>query len=210
MSVGERLYVVTDRRLGDLPGLVARALAGVPRGSALVQLREKDLEGRPLFELATALRRVTALQGARLLVNDRLDVALACDADGVHLPENGLPVAEARALAPPGFLLGASAHDAETAAEKARQGADLIALGPVWETPSKVGLGPPIGLSAVREAVQRVGEAAVIFAIGGVDSADRARGAFEAGAHGVAAIRAVLAADDPAEGARSLLGEERA
>ena len=94
----ERLLLITDRRLGDPVRQVARALAGLPRGAALVMLREKDLEGRQLFELARALREVTRDAAARLVVNDRIDVALAAGADGAHLPEDGLPIAVARAL----------------------------------------------------------------------------------------------------------------
>ena len=200
----ERLLLVTDRRLGDPTSLVARALEGVPRGRVLVQLREKDLEGRALFELAAALREVTRRAGARLLVNDRMDVALACGADGVHLPEDGLPVAEARALAPPGFVVGASSHDPQSAAAKARAGADLVTIGPIWETPSKAAYGAPLGLEAVSRAAAALEGRAALFAIGGIDGPARAAEARRAGAHGVAAIRAVFAAADPSAAARAL------
>jgi thiamine-phosphate pyrophosphorylase len=198
--------LVTDRRLGDPVELVGRALAGVPAGTALVQLREKDLEGRALFELAAALREVTRRAGARLLVNDRLDVALACGADGVHLPEDGLPVGEARALVPRELLVGASAHDAGAAGAKARAGADLVTIGPIWDTPSKAAYGPSLGVAAIARAAAAVDGRAALFAIGGVETAARADEARRAGAHGVAAIRAVFAASDPAAAARSLLG----
>jgi len=200
----ERLYLVTDRHLGDVPSQTARALAGLAPGTALVQLREKDLDGRALHELAVALLAVTRPAGARLLVNDRLDVALACGANGVHLPEDGLPVADARALAPPGFLVAASAHDPEGAAAKSRAGAELVTIGPIWETPSKAGMGAPLGVDAIARAVGAVGGRAAVFAIGGVETPERAAAARRAGAQGVAAIRAVFGAGDPGAAAQRL------
>jgi thiamine-phosphate pyrophosphorylase len=139
------------------------------------------------------------------LVNDRLDVALACGADGAHLPDDGLPIAEARALAPPGFLLGASAHGADDALAKARAGADLVTLGPIWDTPSKAGYGPPLGLEPLRRAAAGLGAGTALFAIGGVDSPARASEARRAGAHGVAVIRAAVGAADPGAASRALL-----
>jgi thiamine-phosphate pyrophosphorylase len=183
--------LVTDRRLaGDVVAVVAAALAAVPAGSTLVQLREKDLGGRDLVALARAL---VAL-GARVLVNDRVDVALAAGAAGVHLPEDGMTVAEARALLPRGALVGASLHSAEAAA---RCDADVVVLGPIWDSPGK----RACGVDVLREAAR----ARPVFAIGGID-ASRAGAARAAGAAGVAVIRAVMAAEDPGAAAAALLG----
>jgi thiamine-phosphate pyrophosphorylase len=191
----ERLMIVTDRRLGDVVGLVERALAGVRPGTVLVQLREKDLGGRALHELALRVRDVTRRAGARLVINDRVDVALAVGADGVHLPEAGLDVEDVRRIAP-GLLVGASVHDAEGA--RRRSGADYLVAGAVWEVPGK----PAIGLDGLRAIIEAA--ASPVIAIGGIDLA-RADQALAAGAHGVAAIRAVLAARDPASQAAALV-----
>lgn len=201
--VAERLLLITDRRLGDMPAQVARALAGVPRGVALVQLREKDLEGRALYELARAVRAITTQAGARLVINDRVDVALAVGADGVHLPEDGLSVADARALLGAGRLVGASTHAAATARARLAEGADLVTLGPIWETPSKAGMGAPLGTAALAGLAGAAG----VFALGGIDGPPRAREARQAGAHGIAVIRGVFAAADPGRAAAGLVAE---
>jgi len=196
--VRERLLIVTDRRLapgGDLAALLARALAGVRPGTVLVQLREKDLGGRALHDLARAVLEVTRRAGARLVINDRLDVALAVGADGVHLPEEGLTLADARRLAP-ALLLGASVHSPEGAGS--RSGADYLVAGPVWDAPGK----PGIGVKAFSAIVQAARPP--VFAIGGIDVA-RADAALGAGAHGVAVIRAVMEAADPAAEAAALV-----
>ena len=197
----ERLLVITDRRLvpgGALAEHLAAMLDGMPTEFVLVQLREKDLLGRELFSLAATVREVTARHGVRMLVNSRLDVALAVGADGVHLPEDGIPVAAARALLGPRLLVGASAHGAARAKELRAAGADLVTLGPVWATPSKAAYGPPLGLGPITAA----GSA---FALGGVDSPARAAAAVTGGAVGVAVMRTLMTALDPAITARGLL-----
>src|SRR5688572_9010411 len=155
--------VVTDRRAAEAHGrevvdVVARALAGLPSGGALVQLREKDLPARELLQLARALIEVAHERRCLLLVNDRIDVALAAGADGVHLPESGLPIAAARRLSHPGrFLVGTSVHSADAAGAAARDGADLIVCGPVWDTPSKRASGHgPIGPAELGAAARAI------------------------------------------------------
>lgn len=211
MDLG-RLILVTDRGQADgrdLIDVVDAALAALPPASAIVQLREKDLVPRDLYALARRLLEVTHRHRCPLLVNDRIDVALAAGADGVHLPEKGLPIAVARRLGRPGsFTLGVSVHGADAAGAAARDGADLIVCGPIWDTPSKRGLGEPLGeavLAQAQRAILGAGAAARLYAIGGVTSPERAQAAVRAGAHGVAVVRGVMAAPDPAEGARALL-----
>lgn len=180
-----RALLITDRRLApghDPVALVERVLAAAPPGEVMVQLREKDLDGGPLLALARRLRQVTAARGALLLINDRLDVALAAGADGVHLPERGLEVATARALAP-ALLVGLSTHSPAAAAAAA---ADYVLLGPVWSTPSKTA---PLGLAALTEAARALAGRIPLYAVGGAGAPDQARAAREAGAHGIAAIR---------------------
>lgn len=176
------------------------ALAAAPPGTVAVQLREKDLDGGPLYRLAVSLREITARHGASLLVNDRLDVALAAGADGVHLPSGGLPVAEVRRHFPRG-LVGVSTHSPAEVARARAEGADFAVFGPVFDTPSKRPYGPPVGIGALGEAA-RCG--LPVYALGGVD-AGRVPEVSAVGAAGVACIRAVLAAPDPAGAVARLL-----
>lgn len=202
-AVGFRLYLVTDRRatLGrPLPELVETCLAA---GLGAVQLREKDLPVRDLLGLAGALRRATVARGARLLVNDRLDVALAVGADGGHLPGDGLAADDARRVLGPGALIGVSTHAVAEAEAAAAGGADFLVFGPVYETPAKRVFGPPQGLTALEAVCRRV--PVPVFAIGGL-SAARVGEARRAGAAGIAVIRALLAARDPGAATRALLG----
>jgi len=189
------LHLVTDRTAcPDLPARLAAALAGAPPGRVAVHLREKDLPGGALLALGWPLLEVCRRRGARLLVNDRLDVALALGADGVHLPAAGVPPAEARRLLGPAALIGVSCHGAAEV-ERARQGgASFATFSPVWDTPSKRSYGPPQGLEALAAAA-RLG--LPLVALGGVDPENAAQ-AYGAGASGVAAIRAWLAGPDPA------------
>jgi thiamine-phosphate pyrophosphorylase len=193
---------VTDRRATagrPLTEVVERCLgAGLPA----VQLREKDLAGVELLDLARALRGLTARHGARLLVNDRVDVALAVDADGVQLPEAGLPPAAARALVGPARLLGVSTHSTGSLEAAQEAGADFVLFGPVYDTPHKRAWGAPQGTAALAAACRRAN--VPVLAIGGV-TAGRVPELSEAGAAGVAVIRALLEADDPAGATRDLL-----
>jgi len=198
-----RLYLITDRHATagrPLPDVVAAALAGIPAdgpapADVAVQLREKDLSGRALAEVARALRAVTEAAGARLYINDRIDVALAVGADGVHLGGGSLDAGTAAGIAP-GLAIAVSVHSAaEVAALRAAAG-DRIAfalLGPIRDTPSKRRYGDPLGEAAVTGAA-RTG--IPIVAVGGIEPG-HVRAMRAAGAHGVACIRAVMAAADP-------------
>jgi thiamine-phosphate pyrophosphorylase len=194
-----RLVLVTDRRATggrDLTLVVERALgAGLPA----VQLRDKDLPGRALWALAERLRAATLRAGALLFVNDRVDVAVAVGADGVHLGEASLAVDVARTLLPPGVLVGESTH---TVAAAAASHADFVFFGPVHETPEKRAFGAPQG--EARLALATRAARVPVVAIGGID-AGNAAAARGHGAHGVAVVRAILAADDPAAATRALL-----
>jgi thiamine-phosphate pyrophosphorylase len=201
-----RLTLVTDRRATagrPLTEVIAAALAGVggsgvAPGEVAVQLREKDLPGRALTELARALRALTAAAGVALYVNDRLDVALAVGADGVHLGGGSLAAADLARVAP-GLAIGASAHGPadvaalRAAADDARGAFAYVLLGPIRDTPSKRRFGPPLGEAALAAAAT-IG--LPLIAIGGVTPND-VPALLAAGARGVACIRAVLGADDP-------------
>lgn len=195
------VYLVTDRAAtGGRPLLdvVAAALRG---GIGAVQLRERDLPARQLLGLAADLRALTRTHGAALLINDRIDVALACGADGVHLPASSFAVGDARALLGPARLIGVSTHSVDEVARAAAAGADFAVLGPIFATPSKQRYGAPLGLAALRTA--RGQKAMPLFGIGGIEphNADEVRGT---GATGVAVIRAVLSNDDPEAAVRRL------
>ena len=193
------LVLVTDRNATegrDLGDVVAAALDA---GLLAVQLRDRDLPGRPLLALAERLRLLTARAGALLLVNDRVDVAVAAGADGVHLGGASMPVDVARRLLPPGALVGVSTH---AVPEVAAATADFAFFGPVHATPSKAAFGPPQGVARLREAVAvaRI----PVLAIGGI-TRPHIPDLRAAGAAGVAVIRAILSADDPGSATRALL-----
>lgn len=170
-----------------------------------LQLREKDLGGRALYRRAQALVQLARSSGAVVLVNDRADVARAAGAAGVHLPEAGLDVRDARSVLGAGALIGRSVHG--PAALASARGADFVVFGPVYETPSKVRYGPPQGLARLAAVCERAGELPVL-AIGGV-TADRIDEVVAAGAAGVAVVSAVLRASDPGAAARSLIAALR-
>jgi thiamine-phosphate pyrophosphorylase len=196
------VHLVTDRALvPDLAAHLDALLRGLAPGRVAVHLREKAMGGAALLSLATALGRVCRRHRQLLLINQRLDVALACEADGVHLPASAVGPAEARRLLGPGALIGVSCHRADEVARAQAGGADYASFGPVWATPSKLGYGAPVGLEALREA-SRLG--LPLVALGGLEPA-LAPLAFSAGAAGVAAIRAWLAGPDPAGAVRAML-----
>jgi len=186
------LCLITDRqRCGEssLEDVVSEAIKG---GVNLIQLREKDLPTGELLALAMRLREVTRGR-AILVINDRLDVAQAAGADGVHLPENGLPVAIARWLLGQHTLIGRSVHSEEAAAEAEQAGADYVQLGTIYATESKPDA-KPAGPDLVRKVSAAV--AIPVLAVGGV-RAENAAEVIEAGAFGASVISAIQGADDP-------------
>jgi thiamine-phosphate pyrophosphorylase len=178
---------------------VDEALSGVPPGGAAVQLREKDLEALPLFRFAEALREVTARHRALFFVNERVDIARAVGADGVHLPGRSFRVKEVRGLFP-AALVGVSTHRAAEVKLAAHEGADFAVLGPIFDTPSKRAYGPPVGTDALREAAAFE---LPVFAVGGITEA-RAAEVLQGGAFGVACIAAVLGTEQPRAAAAAL------
>jgi thiamine-phosphate pyrophosphorylase len=200
-QLGFRLYLITDRGAAARPPaeIVEECLEA---GLRAVQLREKDLEARALLAMAESLREVTRSHGARLLINDRADVALAAGADGVQRTHASLPVSVLRAITPAGFLIGASAHSIAEAREAVEQGADFVVFGPVYDTPSKRRYGPPQGLRALGAVAAAVSRP--VLAVGGITPA-RATEALAAGAAGVAVIGAIYGAARPADATKAFL-----
>jgi thiamine-phosphate pyrophosphorylase len=200
-QLGFSLCLVTDRGMvtGTLEEAVEECLAA---GLKAVQLREKDLGPRDLLALARKVRESTSSHGARLFVNDRADVALAVGADGVHRTGTSLPISSLRSIGPPGFLIGASVHSVADARAAEPEGADFLFFGPIYDTPSKRRYGPPQGLAALDRVASAV--RLPVFAIGGVTPA-RVAELQRAGASGVAAIGAVLAAERPGDAVKAFL-----
>jgi thiamine-phosphate pyrophosphorylase len=210
-----RLYLISDRRMaartGGLVATVEAALAAcaqiAPAGRIAVQLREKDLDGRDLYELALALLERCRRFAAPLIINDRIDVAIAADADGVHLPANSFEVSDARLLLGDSRLIGVSTHSTHEVVAAAASGADFAVFGPVYDPLSKAVYGPARGISAISEAV-KASAPMPVYALGGINAA-RAAELMSLPAlvrpFGVAAIGAVLGAADPAAATGELL-----
>lgn len=200
-----RLYLITDRNNlpagRDLLTAVGQALDG---GVRAVQLREKDLPADELYRCAMELKSLMDRYGARLLINDRIDVALAAGADGVHLGEHSLPTHAARKILGKQAIIGRSTHHAGDIEREYRQGADFVTFSPVYFTPSKAPYGAPQGLEALRRACASA--SLPVLALGGIRR-DRIPEVRAAGAAGVALISAILAASDPEAATRALLAE---
>ena len=197
-----RLCLVTDRtqtRGRDLAAVVGDCLAA---GLPAVQVREKDLSAADLAFLCRRLRALTLDAGALLVVNDRVDVALAVGADAVQRTGASLPIEDIRAIADKRLRIGASVHALQEAVEAEVKGADWVVFGPIYDTPSKRPFGPPQGLDRLARVVAAV--RLPVVAIGGI-TPERVREVRAAGAAGVAVISGILAADSPADATRRFL-----
>jgi thiamine-phosphate pyrophosphorylase len=186
MSAPFYLYYITDRTALATEPLEHRISAAVEAGVGAIQIREKDLPPQGLLAFARAAARKARGSKSRILVNDRLDVALASGADGVHLGTQSMPLAAARRTAPKGFLIGASCHSLDQALAADGAGSDYILLGPIFATPSKALYGPPLGLKALAAVSSQV--KTPVIALGGI-TAERVRACLDHGASGIAAIR---------------------
>ena len=196
------LYLITGRAetLGrNLEFLVEEALHG---GVRAVQLRDKGLSSKELYETAYELRRLTSRYGAKLLVNDRVDVALAVEADGVHIGAQSLPIYKVRKLLGESRLIGVSCHNQVQAITAQEMGADFITFGPVYYTASKAPYGEPVGPEKLLQAAQLL--QIPIFALGGI-GLDNCAEVISCGVAGIALISAVLSASQPREAAKALL-----
>jgi thiamine-phosphate pyrophosphorylase len=198
-----RLCLVTDRStIACGRALVEVVRDCVAAGLRMVQLREKDLGALALASLARQLLDVTRPATARLMVNDRVDVALAVGADGVQRTGTSLGVRDIRAIAGSRLAIGASVHSVAAAVEAERDGADWVVFGPVFDTVSKRRYGPPQGLGALHDVTGAV--RIPVIAIGGITLATVAD-VLAAGARGIAVISAILSAPSPANATAALL-----
>jgi len=195
------LYVITDEAVagGLTHGEIAqRAIDG---GADVIQLRDKERSSRELVQVGRELRGITRKTGTLLIVNDRLDVALACDADGVHVGQDDMRADIARQIAPPGFIIGVSVGTIDEAVRAETHGADYLAVSPVFSTASKYNAGPGRGLDILREIRQAV--RIPVIAIGGITK-NNVQEVILAGADGVAVISAVVGSPDITRAARDL------
>ena len=196
-----RLYLVATPRV-NMNGFefLARIRAAIEGGVDVLQLRSKELEGAPYCRLAERVGAIAVGAGIPFIINDRVDVALAVNADGVHLGQRDLPVELARRIIP-NAIIGRSSHEAAHATRAVEERADYFAVGPVWETPTKPGR-KAAGMKYVRE-VAALNVGIPWYAIGGINP-ENVREVIEAGATRIAVVRAILDARDPAAAASSL------
>jgi thiamine-phosphate pyrophosphorylase len=200
------VYLVTDRSQAsgrDLLWVLESALDG---GIRAIQLREKDLGGKELFLLAEGARKLTDRYRAALFINDRIDVALATGADGVHLGSASFPTLRARELVGSQKIIGVSTHSLEQAQEAEKDGADFVVFGPVYFTPSKAGYGAPQGLMTLKKIVEKI--SLPVYAIGGLKAGNIPE-TKKTGVRGIALISAVVSAGNPKTAAEEIIAQVR-
>ena len=195
------LYVITDETIAAGHTHVEIARLAIAGGADVIQLRDKCCGTRDLCRTGREIRELTRKTGTLFIVNDRLDVALACGADGVHLGRDDLRVDVARQIAPRSFVIGVSVRNPEEAVAAEEAGADYVVLSPIFSTTSKDDAGPGLGLAALREIREEV--SIPVIAIGGI-SRDNVGAVIGAGADGVAVISAVVGQPDITTAARDL------
>ena len=195
MATLPSIYLISARKLladGNLLPVIEDLLEA---GLKMLQLREKDLAAAELFPLASQLRKLTSHFDCKLLINDRVDLALAVNADGVHLGGHSLPIAVARQLLGPEKLIGVSTHSASEISQAASAGADFVTFGPVFHTPSKAAYGEPVGLAELSNVCRK--KNIPLYALGGIDQ-QNAAATIACGANGVAMISSLLSTNSPA------------
>lgn len=213
-----KLYLITDRKLfADIGEMFTAVEDALEAGIKAIQLREKDLPTRELLDIAYKMRELTARHNAKLFINDRVDIALCVEADGVHLGQSSMPVYAARKVLDDyasrithrasRFLIGVSTHNLEEALTAEKGGANFITFGPIYPTPSKLKYGEPVGLGSSEAVAKKIH--IPIFGIGGIRP-DNAKAVVNAGAYGVALISGILGEADiksAAERYLKILGE---
>lgn len=202
LVVDFKLYLITDQKQTKMPLHEAIRLA-LQGGVRAIQVREKDLPIRELLALAQELRIITKEFGAKLFINDRVDVAVAVDADGVHLGHESMPADAVRKIVGPNMLIGVSTHNLDEAKKAEAVGADFVTFGPVFSTPSKMAYGAPVGIEALRIVKNNI--RMPVFGLGGIKQENVAE-VILTGADGIAMISAILSADDIQKASKDVLG----
>ncbi len=201
MSLDYSLYFIADAELAGDRDLLAIVRAAVRGGVTLVQLRGKNLPFREFLGLSTKTARILVEAGIPLLINDRLDIALACDAEGVHLGQEDMPLPYARKMLGPDKILGFSVNSLEEARGAEREGTDYVGVGPVYATSTKETDLPVLGPQGIRNIKDKI--KIPVIAIGGIN-AENAAAVVEAGADGIAVISAIMGASNIENAAREL------
>jgi thiamine-phosphate pyrophosphorylase len=200
-NIDYSLYLVTDRGLARGRSTFEIVKAAVDGGATVVQLREKDCSTREFIEQALVIKDFLLARRIPLIINDRLDVAQAVKAEGVHLGQTDMPLEMAKEILGDSMIIGISAESLEDAIAAERGGADYLGVSPIYATPTKTDTAPPLGLSGLREIRQAV--RLPIVGIGGLYRQNCAE-VIRSGADGVAVVSAIVAADDPEAAARVL------
>lgn len=188
-----KLYLITDRRFLKGRSLNESVEAAILGGVTIVQVREKDISSRQFFEISRSVKQVTDYYGVPLIINDRIDIAQAVDAAGVHLGQSDLHMPIARKILGDGKIIGISAGNSSEAAEAEKHGADYVGIGAVFPTGSKSDADDPIGLEGLKNTVASITIPSV--AIGGINSANAAS-VFGTGVNGISVISAILDSED--------------
>ncbi|MDF0674605.1 MAG: thiamine phosphate synthase [Nitrospira sp.] len=197
--VNFRLLLVTDRHLVQSQSLSTVLTEAIMAGVPAIQLRERDLCTSDLLSLTQEIQTLATPRSVSLIVNDRVDLMMALNLDGVHLRSDSLPPLPVRQLIGPRRLMGVSTHSVEDVRRANQSGADYVVFGPIFETPSKRSFGPPLGLNLLADVCCR--SSIPVLAIGGI-TCERVRDVRRVGAHGVAVIGALLTRDDIGEAVR--------
>lgn len=197
-----KLYLITDRHQTNGKPLIEVVQAALVGGVKLLQLREKDLSSKDLYNLALELRRLTHDYGARLIINDRPDIAMAVDADGVQLGVNSLPVSVVRQIVGDDKIIGYSAHSIDEALQAQIDSADFVTFSPLYFTESKAAYGAPCGINKLQEAVALL--KIPVIALGGIKLENIVQ-TVSTNVNGIAVISAILTAADPRSATVSML-----
>lgn len=196
-----KLHILTDTVLQSRFSHMEITRLAIAGGADTIQYRQKSGSTREMIEIARNMKRLCSEAGVMFIVNDRLDVAIAAEADGVHLGQDDFPIPMARELLGEGRIIGGSAATLDEARKCLSEGADYVGFGPVYLTSSKDDAGPVSGIDILKQVVEII--PLPIIAIGGV-GAGNIPGVMRAGAHGIAVISAVCCQDDPEESTRAL------
>lgn len=202
-----RLHVITDTVLQSRFSHLDLARLAIAGGADTLQFRQKDGATRAMIDIAMQMKRLCADKDVTFIVNDRLDIAIASEADGVHLGQDDFPIPQARKLLGDDKIIGGSAVNLEEAEKCLSEGANYVGFGPVYPTDSKADAGPVTGVDLLRQAVEAI--PLPIIAIGGI-SAENTPELMETGAHGIAVISAVCCHEDPERATRALYGAVQA
>jgi len=200
-NIDYSLYLVTDRGLARGRSNLEIVSAAVHGGATIVQLREKDCSTRDFIEQALTIKEFLKGRGVPLIINDRLDVAQAVKADGVHLGQTDMPLGVAKKILGDSMIIGISAESLQDAIEAEKGGADYLGVSPIYATPTKTDTAPPLGLEGLREIRKAV--RIPLVGIGGLNR-DNAAEVIRSGADGVAVVSAIVDADDPQTAADDL------